>query len=154
MTLRRFFLLFLMVLTLPIAPAQAADKLVLGVFAYRPVEVLTKRLQPLVDYLGTQLGDVKIELRVLKQDEIEAALAAKQLDLVFTNPSHYVTVRSQFKLTGALATLVSNESGQHTSQLGGVIITRSDTDSLRSLADLKGRHLIVYVCSYKINYVF
>ncbi|MDP1524361.1 MAG: PhnD/SsuA/transferrin family substrate-binding protein [Rhodocyclaceae bacterium] len=140
MMLHRLFLLLLIFLALPV---WAADTLVLGVFAYRPKEILTQRFQPLADYLGTQLGDVRIELRVLKQDEIEAALAAKQLDLVFTNPSHYVVVRSQFKLTGALATLISEESGQPTNQLGGVVITRADNDSIRSLADLKGRQLIV-----------
>jgi signal transduction histidine kinase/CheY-like chemotaxis protein/ABC-type phosphate/phosphonate transport system substrate-binding protein len=150
MTLHRLFLLFLMLLSLP--AWATTDTLVLGVFAYRPKEVLVKRYQPLADYLATQLGDVRVELRVLKQDEIEAALAAKELDLVFTNPSHYVVVRSQFSLTGALATLISEESGQPTNQLGGVIITRADTDSIRSLADLKGRHLIVPGTKYLGGY--
>jgi signal transduction histidine kinase/CheY-like chemotaxis protein len=149
MALYRLFLLFLMLLALP---AWAVDTLVLGVFAYRPKDVLAKRYQPLADYLGSQLGDVRVELRVLNQDEIEAALAAKQLDLVFTNPSHYVVVRSQFKLTGALATLISVESGQPSSQLGGVIITRADNDDIRSLVDLKGRQLIVPGTKYLGGY--
>ncbi|MGB0127611.1 MAG: PhnD/SsuA/transferrin family substrate-binding protein, partial [Rhodocyclaceae bacterium] len=124
-------------------PAWPADTLVLGVFAYRPKDILAERYQPLADYLGTQLGGVKIEMRVLKQDEIEAALAAGQLDLVFTNPSHYVVVRTHFKLTGALATLISDERGLATSQLGGVIITRVGNERIRTLADLKGAELIV-----------
>jgi ABC-type phosphate/phosphonate transport system substrate-binding protein len=89
------------------------------------------------------LGGVTIEMRILKQEEIEAALAAGQLDLVFTNPSHYVVVRSQFKLTGALATLISEDRGVATSQLGGVIITRADKQRVRTLADLKGSDLLV-----------
>jgi signal transduction histidine kinase/ABC-type phosphate/phosphonate transport system substrate-binding protein/ActR/RegA family two-component response regulator len=149
MMLHRLFLLFLVFLTLP---AWAVDTLVLGVFAYRPKEILAPRYQPLADYLGKQLGDVRIELRILKQDEIEAALAAKQLDLLFTNPSHYVVVRSQFKLTGALATLISEESGQPTNQLGGVMITRADNDSIRSLTDLKGRQIIMPGTKYLGGY--
>ena len=142
-------LLFLMFFALP---TWAADTLVLGVFAYRPKEVLAQRFQPLADYLGSQLDDVRVELRVLKQDEIEAALAAKQLDLVFTNPSHYVVLRSQFKLTGALATLISEESGHAANQLGGVIIARADSDRIRSLADLKGRQIIVPGTKYLGGY--
>lgn len=140
MTQHRFLLMFLMLLALPV---WAVDTVVLGVFAYRPKEILEKRFQPLADYLGSQLGSAKVELRVLNQDELEAALAAGKLDLIFTNPSHYVVVRSQFKLTGALATLVSEESGQPTNQLGGVIITRADKDEIRMLSDLKGRQIIV-----------
>ncbi len=118
-------------------PAQANDTLVLGVFAYRPKAVLEPRYQLLADYLSAELGDATVQLRVLNQDEIEHALTNHQLDLVFTNPSHYVMIRTRFSLTGALATLISLESGQATSQLGGVIIVRNDTSGLYTLADLK-----------------
>lgn len=135
------FLLFFLLSLAMLNPAQAQDTLVLGVFAYRPKEVLEPRYQPLADYLSAELGDVKIELRILNQDQIEHALEQNQLDLVFTNPSHYIVVRTRFSLTGALATLISLESGQATSQLGGVIIARSDATDLQSLADLKGRKI-------------
>ena len=136
-------LLFSLLFSVMINRAGANDTLVLGVFAYRPKEVLEPRYQPLADYLSAELGDAKIKLRVLQQDEIECALAENQLDLMFTNPSHYVTVRTRFSLTGALATLISLESGQATSQLGGVIIARSDATGLHSLTELKGRKIAV-----------
>ncbi|NJM11336.1 MAG: phosphate/phosphite/phosphonate ABC transporter substrate-binding protein [Synechococcaceae cyanobacterium SM1_2_3] len=105
--------------------------------------MLAPRYQPLADYLSAELGDVKIELRILNQDEIEHALERNQLDLLFTNPSHYIVVRTRFSLTGALATLISLESDQPTSQLGGVIIARNDATGLQSLADLKGRKIAI-----------
>jgi len=123
------------------ANQQTTKSLTLGVFAYRPKEILQKRYQPLADYLSAQLGDTRVELQVLDQNEIELALQRKQLDLVFTNPSHYILLRSRYNLTGALATLVSMESGQAVSSLGGVIITRAKSGELARLADLKGRSI-------------
>jgi len=116
--------------------ATASEKLVLGVFAYRPPEVLQPRYQPLVNYLARQLDGVEIELRVLSQDAMEAALARNELDLVFTNPSHYIVIRNRFHLTGALATLISLESGLATTRLGGVMITRNHDQAPADLAAL------------------
>lgn len=127
----------------PLTPATAGEPLVLGVFAYRPKEILESRYQPLADYLSAALGDATVELRVLSQEQIERALAEGQIDLLFTNPSHYITVRNRFNLTGALATLISLEDGMATSQLGGVIITRKEMIGLHSLADLRGRTIAV-----------
>lgn len=124
-------------------PAWAQDVLTLGVFAYRPKEILEKRYQPLADYLSTQLGTIRVEMKVLNQDEIEQALARKELDLVFTNPSHYTQLRLRNSFTGALATLVSLESGLPSSFLGGVIAARPDVKGIDSIADLKGRRIAI-----------
>lgn len=124
-------------------PALAQDVLTLGIFAYRPKEILEKRYQPLADYLSAQLGSIRVELRVLNQDEIELALLRKELDLVFTNPSHYTQLRLKNNFTGALATLVSLESGHPTSHVGGVIVTRPDSIDIDKLGDLKDRKIAI-----------
>ncbi|WP_459948857.1 hybrid sensor histidine kinase/response regulator [Denitratisoma sp. agr-D3] len=128
------------------------DTLTLGVFAYRAKDVLEQRYQALADYLGQELGDVDVKLRVLSQEEIERALAAKQLDLLLTNPSHYVLVRTQFNLTGALATQIALENGQATERLGGVIVARNEAGSPQVLADLKGKHIAVPGLKYLGGY--
>ncbi len=139
--MRRVRTLIILVL-LPIsAVVAAADTLTLGVFAYRPKEVLEERYQPLADYLTTQLPNNKVILRVLTQAEMEQAVARKELDLVFTNPSHYVLLRSRSRFTGALVTLVSKESGQAVNTLGGVIIARSDDGRFNLLSDVKGHKI-------------
>ena len=135
--IRHLLPLLLAALWLPPGLAVATEKLVLGVFAYRPPEVLQPRYAPLAKYLSRELGSVTVELRVLTQDAIEKALENNELDLVFTNPSHYITIRNRFQLTGALATLISLESGHATTRLGGVLITRNEPDApddLRSMA--------------------
>ncbi|MEW6512920.1 MAG: EAL domain-containing protein [Pseudomonadota bacterium] len=140
---RVFGLLTFLLCLITALPVWAQDVLTLGVFAYRPKEILEKRYQPLADYLSEQLGNTRIEMRVLNQDEIERALANKELDLVFTNPSHYTQLRLQNSFTGALATLVSLESGHPTSFLGGVIATRPEVKGIDSIADLRGKTIAI-----------
>lgn len=123
--------------------ALAQEHLTLGVFAYRPKAALTERFEPLVRYLEDALGGTRITLHVLDQGELEAALVNNQLDLLLTNPSHYLILRSQNTLSGALATLVSIESGRPTEALGGVILARADQSDLKQLTDLRGRRVAI-----------
>lgn len=125
------------------AAAQATETLTLGVFAYRPKPLLQQAYQPLADYLTSQLKDATVELRVLAMEEFEPALDAGEIDLLFTNPSHYTVLRNRNSLTGALATLISIQDGVPTSNLGGVIITRWERSDVVSLTDLRRHRLAV-----------
>ncbi|MGM0536767.1 MAG: diguanylate cyclase domain-containing protein [Pseudomonadota bacterium] len=120
---------------------QADDTLVLGVFAYRDAPVMQARYQPLADYLDAWLPDMDVELRALGLDAIEREIAHRKIDLLMTNPSHYLQVRTRNSLTGALATQFRLEQGQEVSSLGGVIITRADRQDIDELRDLAQRRV-------------
>ncbi|TVQ71285.1 MAG: EAL domain-containing protein [Oceanospirillales bacterium] len=121
---------------------QLTDKhITLGIFAFRPKEILAQQYQPLADYLTEALGDTQVVIEVLTQDEIEDAILNQRLDLLFTNPSHYVQVRSRSPLSGALATLISKEDGQAVDHLGGVIISRYDNPDANELRQLRGSRI-------------
>lgn len=128
--------------------AQAGDTLTLGVYAVRPKPVMLERYQPLADYLSAQLDDIRVELRVLDHEEMEAALEQHQLDLLMTDPSHYLIVRSRDSLSGALATVISTEDGRPASSLGGVIITRAGRDDIGRLEDLRKRRIAIPGMTY------
>lgn len=137
------FALSSLLLSLP-AAAQAtlspaaAKPLTLGVFAYRPKDIMTAEWQPLVNYLNLQMqGFAQIELRVLTQPEMRSALLHNELDLIFTNPSHFIELRTLNQLSGALATLTRLENNQPVSELGGVIIRRADRNKPQTLQDLQ-----------------
>lgn len=132
-----------LLLTLFPSLALAAQTLNLGMFAYRPKPVLAARYQALVDYINKEVPEVNIQLFILNQDEMEQALANNTLDLIFTNPSHFIQLRHQNQLSGAIATLVSQEDGVPSSALGGVIAAPADRDEIQELADLRGKHLLV-----------
>lgn len=119
----------------------ASETLTLGVFAYRPKPVMQERYQPLADYLTAALGDVRVELAIYDADEIESALTRREIDLLMTNPSHYLVVRSRDTLSGALATVISVEGGQAVRTLGGVILARADRGDIDTLAALRGRRI-------------
>ncbi len=117
-----------------------APPLRLAVYAYRSKAVMEERFRPLGDYLAWRLG-TRVELHVLTLDELEDAAAHRQMDMLMTNPVHYVQLRARNHLTGALATLVSIEDGGPTESLGGVIIVSPRQGAPRTLKDLKGRRI-------------
>lgn len=130
-----------LLLILSIASESMADELTLGVFAYRPKPVMQERYSALADYLSQAMPSHTVRLVVLDQEELATAINRRQVDFVMTNPSHYLLLRSQNSLTGAIATLVSVESGQATDSLGGVIFTRADNTRIDALSDLAGKQV-------------
>jgi signal transduction histidine kinase/ABC-type phosphate/phosphonate transport system substrate-binding protein len=120
--------------------AQAHEhRLTWGVFAYMGQEQTLARYQPLTDYLNESLKNIEIELRVLPQTEIEAAIFSGELDMVTTNPTHFLVVRKKFPLTGVMATLVNQVDGRPVHHLAGAIVTRADTDGITTLSDIRGK---------------
>lgn len=117
------------------------DNLVLGIFSYRPDEVVSANYQPLVDYLNQHLRHSHIHIESLDLQQIEAALDEGKLDFLLTNPSHYVYLRTTNELTGALATVTAINAGIPTSELGGVIITRAERADINLLADTQGKRI-------------
>ncbi|WP_404414903.1 PhnD/SsuA/transferrin family substrate-binding protein [Marinospirillum sp.] len=103
---------------------------------------MQERFQPLVDHLNSQLTNTQIELLVLSQSQLEDAIAANQLDLLFTNPSHYIHLRHHYSLHGVLATLVNREQEIPVRQLGGVILA-SKSSGIQTLSDLQGHEVAI-----------
>jgi len=139
--LRRCFLILLAVIgCLTAALASARETLTLGVFAYRPDNIVRERFEPLARYLSRKLG-AEVKLQVLSQDNMNRAVAANELDFFLTNPSHFLLIRSERSLTGVLATLVRRSGDDSTSSLGGVIFTGSERQDINGLADLRSKSI-------------
>lgn len=113
-----------------------------GVFTYRSAEKIKEEYVPIAEYLSQKL-DMQVIIKPLSQKELEKELAAGHLDIVATNPTHYLSLQKQKKTTGAIATLVKEHQKHYTSYLGGVIITHKDTKNIDSLQDLKGKHIAI-----------
>ncbi|WP_320056340.1 diguanylate cyclase domain-containing protein [Desulfuromonas thiophila] len=125
----------------PALVTAADETLTLGFFAYRPKELLQQRWQPLIDHLSAQLPGKRLELRLLDQAQMQQALTDGELDFVFTNPSHYIRLRAQTELTGAIATQVSLENALPTAVLAGVVVRQKARTDLRRLEDLRGQRV-------------
>jgi diguanylate cyclase (GGDEF)-like protein/PAS domain S-box-containing protein len=121
-------------------PGQAQPPLTLGVFALRPEPLVQAMWQPFADYLGAGLGR-EVRLRVLGADAMQAAIEHQELDLILTNPTHLVELRTLSPLSGAIATQLDLKAGQAVSAFGGVILVRRDAPGLREITDLRGKRV-------------
>lgn len=119
-----------------LAQSDTRDRLNLGILAYRPAPVMEANYQPLVDFLSARSG-LDVRLQILNQDDMNRALAANQVDVFFTNPSHYLLIRSERSLTGVLATAIRRREGEQTGSIGGVILAAANRDDLNELADIQ-----------------
>ncbi|WP_428827088.1 PhnD/SsuA/transferrin family substrate-binding protein [Azonexus sp. IMCC34842] len=150
--MRRLTFVAVLLLLLPVV-GMAEEVLRLGLFANRSADQLARQWQPLADYLGQAIPDHKIELRVMSQDEMDAALRKNELDFVITNPTHFIQLREANSMTGALATLSRMEDGIPAAALGGVIIRLKERGDIRQLADLPGKKIAAPGPTYLGSYV-
>jgi len=113
----------------------------IGVLAHRPKEQVRAGWQPLADALGHALPGCRFTIEVLDYQELEAAIAERRLDLVITNPGHYVGIRTRQPLSGVLATVIERGPGHPVAAFAGSILARADREDLRGLADLAGARI-------------
>jgi len=125
-----------------LAGAQAPrENLVFGVFAYLGVEQTRAKYAPLVDYLNQTLKEEQVVLQVLTQAEINQGLADGTLDIVTTNPTHFLVTRKAFPLSGVMATQVAAESGQPLFELGGAIVVAAGRADISRIATPSKQHM-------------
>lgn len=119
----------------------SAQTLTFGVFTYRAPEKIMQEYQPIADHISCELN-VSVIIKPLSQEELEKEVSEGKIDIVATNPTHYLSLQKQGKTTGAIATLVKRYNEVITPYLGGVIITRADS-GIQSIAMLKGKKIAI-----------
>lgn len=127
-----------LVLALLLLPSIAQASLTIGVFAYRDASAVEQEFGPVADAVNNAFPERTVELSALSLEQLEAAIEAGNLDFVLTNPLHFLTIRHQYDVSGALATLSRPYAGHRLNALGGVIVTHADRDALQQLEDLEG----------------
>lgn len=125
------------------AQAKTPDTLTIGMLSYRPIPVLQSSWGGFAGYLEEWLPGTRVSLRFLSHDEIAAALQQGELDLVFTNPVHYVQLGWQNALSGAIATLVALDGGKPVHHVSGVVFRRKERTDIRRWEDLRGKAVAV-----------
>lgn len=134
--------LLLLIAALQLAlPILAAEVLTVGVFANRSRPEAIARWQPLGDYLASRLPGTTVRVVALTQQEIDVAVRRNEVDLLLTNPAHFIRLRQSHPLSGALATLVEDERGVATPVQGGVMFVRADHAGSDELMALRGKRV-------------
>jgi diguanylate cyclase (GGDEF)-like protein/PAS domain S-box-containing protein len=121
--------------------AEAQANVRLAVLAFRPKPETVARWRPLADYLNGAVPERHFELQAYTYPELDAAVAAGQVDLVLTQPAHYIALTARVGLSSPIATLVERQGDHALDRFGGVIFTRAGRDDLNELKDLRGKIL-------------
>lgn len=128
-----------------IAPLVASDKILrLGVYAFRTPEEMEQRFRPLAKYLSDNLEGYDVTLKVLSPHEMENAIEKNELDLVLTNPVHYIELSQNFQMTGAIATMIPLEEGVPSYKLAGTIFSLKSKGFQGGLKELQGKRFAVF----------
>ncbi len=119
--------------------------LVFGVLSFRPEAVTMAQWQPLMRYLEQNVAceHCSITLRPLGYKGLEQALLAGEIDLVMTNPSHYILLRERMNLqmSGPLVTITRQQNGVPINQFGGVVFRAAHSDQIQTLADTVNKRI-------------
>ncbi|HJV88768.1 MAG TPA: PAS domain S-box protein [Holophagaceae bacterium] len=121
-------------------PVLAQAPLRMGVLAFRPKARVQADWQPMGQYLSTRLGRA-VTITPFDYAELNAAITRNEVDVVLTNPGHYILLKQRNSMSAPLVTRVGLEGGRGLSGFGGVIFARTDHPEVHTLADLAGRRI-------------
>ncbi len=113
----------------------------IGVLSHRGDELTLRTWKPTADYLAEELSSFRFEIVPLDFEEIDAAVAERQIDFLLANPGIYVTMEVRHRIS-RIATMNNIVDSRSMNVFGGVIFTRADNRKIRQLKDLKGHSLM------------
>jgi len=121
--------------------SQALGKdVAIGVFAFQGERASTSDWQPLISYLNQSLPEHHFRLENHDAEGLRQGIAKASVDLVITNPGHYIAMEAEFGLS-RIATLESAGVLSASKALGSVVLVRSDRADLKELSDLAGKRV-------------
>jgi len=133
--MKKWWLLYITLLTSVLSPLNAWADLVMGVFPRRPTSATVKFFTPLAKTLGAGIGE-PVKLQVYKNfPSFWKAVEAGKIDIVHYNQYHYLLS----KKFGYEVIVVNSEFG--TDKISGTLYIRKDS-GISSVEDLKGKTIL------------
>lgn len=129
----------LLIIALFSSPAWA-ESLRIGILSFDHSPQTISHWRPLQNYLEKSLA-THIEIMLLDETTLDAAIQNRSIDFAITDPGHYVRLEFHGLVSRALVTQVNLIDGKAVSSYGGAIITRRDRKQIRSLHDLKNKRI-------------
>lgn len=113
----------------------------IGVLAHGPHDETLDYWDSLPRQLNHAFSGLHFELVVGGFRDMNAKVAAAEVDVLITNPSHFIQLRDQYTGVRALATVVEEIQGLLLPYFGGVIVVRADRLDLQTLSDLSDQRI-------------
>ncbi len=136
--MRKYFIIVLFCLCQFLSAEEA---LRLGILAFRPKEQAIQQWQPFATYLQNAIGK-PIALHIYNYPEFTQAVANHEVDIILTNPGHYIVLKHKFKLSAPLVTQISQKEHVILTQFAGVMFARKDSP-ISMLCDMEDKHIAV-----------
>ena len=130
--------LCLLLLMGPALTFAATTDITVGVLAHRSKDKTLADWEPTADYLAAAIPGHRFIIRPLVFAELEAAVAAREVDFVVTNTAHYVVLEAGYQVS-PIATLLRDGGAAPVKFFGGVIFTRADRGDINTIEDLKDK---------------
>jgi PAS domain S-box-containing protein len=121
-------------------PGWAQAPLRIAVLAFRPKPQVEAQWQPMARYLQAALGR-PVTITAYDYPGLNAAVARSEVEVVLTNPGHYIMLKQGNVMSAPLVTQVAKEGPHRLSAFGGVIFVRADDARIHSLKDLAGKRI-------------
>ncbi len=130
----------LLLLALPAAVCHGRPSPVrVGVLASGPTADGQSDWAPWIRAVERGLGaGAEVHLVTLPPEALRAAVLRGDLEVVITNPVHFIEIRAESPLSGAIATIDMDPSEPSTPYFGGVIVRRRDRPEWAALSGLSG----------------
>lgn len=133
------FALFVFCLVISSQSLLAQDDVKIGILAFRPIPQTEAQWLPLSAALENAIPKHRFVIKAYQFDQLQDAVANRQIDFVLTNPGHYILMRQRVGLSPPIATLVELEQGKAVSRFGGVMFTLAQRSDIQSLEDFRGK---------------
>lgn len=115
----------------------AKEQTVIGLLAFQPADQVKEKWQLIIDKINQELTDSQFSLQVYNYEQLNLAVAKREVDFVLTNSGHYIELSHQYGLTSPLVTMIAAHNDTPVRGFGGVIVTKSDRTDIQQLADLQ-----------------
>jgi len=136
------YLLLLISLSLLTTPSIAAkpEVIKIGVLSHRGDTATETNWSATADHLSKQLPDFNFIIVPLDFDEIESKIKNSEIHFLLVNPSIYVVMEVRHRIS-RIATLSRIINEGYYNQFAGVLFTTKIRNDIKSLKDIKGKHL-------------
>lgn len=118
---------------------QAQSEIKIGVLAKRGTEKAYEQWNPTAKAISDKLSQ-SVSIIPLKFNEIEPALANRQIHFLVANSGYYASMQEKYNLK-ALATMVNRRQDVALEEFGGVIFVRNNS-KINQLKDIRGKRFM------------
>ena len=129
-------LVILLLLVLSASLVQAVEQIKVGVLSHRGDEATLKLWAPTADYLSNTIPEHEFLVVPLDFDEIQPAVANREIDFLLVNPGIYVVMEVKHRIS-RIATMNNLVGKNKMNVFGGLIFTSAVNKEIDSIEDLK-----------------